>query len=1463
MFSKLLKLSRKYAQKATSIFLVLYLTLSPLLSFPYEVFAAVPIINVAVPTGVGDIVNPQDIHGTATDADGNSDIVEVEVRFRQGTPEVGIANCNADYDQFTGEWEINMSTCNVTPPDGTYRIVVVVYDADDVNPSDGERVSISDVVVDSTAPVVDITSHEDGDVIGAGLINIAGTVTDTNLLRYYFVVKNSGGTVIAGPGTVNNSGPVVNPSFNWDTTAVAEGNYTVNLSARDLANNKEEPGVSGETITLTVDKTAGVTTLDTPSDNFSTNLPVHISGESTDANGVDYVALYSRAAGSLDPWILFETVDSLANETDFIWSYDWTPSEDGSYDIKASSVDIAGNVEASAYALNVTYDTTGPASPTPISPADGAAIRPVAFTQTWTSIGDAVEYRYQSCNVDPGDAGGVCSSQKFSSTQSGTSKSVGAGQPDSHFWWRVQAKDSLGNWGDYGEAYELIIDGTAPQDPSSFISSHAPDGYSSNNEITMEWPAVGEVGGASDALSGVDGYSYSFSMDSIETPDNVKDLEENELLVNSGVLSDGIWWFNIRTVDNAGNWTSTAHYGPVGIDTVIPEVSITYPLDNAILSGFTTYGTASDLTSEVETVSVDFKDGLGTVITSCLADYNSLLGEWNLDVNGISPCVVVDGVYDMEVRATDSAGNANSAEVLNITIDNTVPVVGGLNILPDYFPFVNGNLFVVTMPVSDATSGIDQATCEISYDGGLTWESAGFSNVLGARCVKVVTGVADGLNLDIIMKVADLAGNSSETGTSSRTTDSDDPLSETTISQTYYGPNTFMSDSINGTSSDSVSGVSQLKVSVRRSSDNKYWTESSFPSLKWINAVRRLDVSGLNPWTYSGITGLDLIDGVEYTVTPYARDEVNNPSAIGWATGISDTFIWDSSAPIDPSAFISSHAPGSYSNVNEIAIEWPAVDEVGGASDALSGVDGYSYSFSIGGSETPDEIKDLEENELNVNSGSLSDGEWWFNIRTVDNVGNWTSTEHYGPIYIDTVAPVINILTPLDGDISSVLDIGGTATDDYSDVAGVSLELVGSLNTSLCAADYNVSTDEWIVNQSTCLPVVSDDVYTVTATVNDNAGNSATDSVSNYTFDSTRPSDPSSFTSSHPLNTPISLNTISVDWPDVGVLGGAEDNLSGVAGYSYVFSNNPAETPDNVQDLAFDSTGAISTALPDGEWYFHLSTVDNAGNWTSTAHYGPMVVDTTAPVITVTGPLLITVTEGDTYLDQGAIAVDSYDGNITSNIIVNNNVDTDIPATYTVTYNVSDSAGNSAVEAQRTVVVQEAPAEPEVLGENEEEEEGEVLGLQCEVKQALTGYVYLDANKNGQFDDGEEGLEGVELDLIYTSDGEEVIVETVVTDENGRWKAEVCPGDYDVRLNEDTLEDDLGLDGENVLGVSVGEDHGEHNLNFDLVVQDDQKGSFDWRWVIIPLAGGLFVWLLYKFFTKATVGNLNSPTTTV
>jgi hypothetical protein len=90
------------------------------------------------------------------------------------------------------------------------------------------------------------------------------------------------------------------------------------------------------------------------------------------------------------------------------------------------------------------------------------------------------------------------------------------------------------------------------------------------------------------------------------------------------------------------------------------------------------------------------------------------------------------------------------------------------------------------------------------------------------------------------------------------------------------------------------------------------------------------------------------------------------------------------------------------------------------------------------------------------------------------------------------------------------------------------------------------------------------------------------------------------------------------------------------------------------------------------------------------------VVDTTKPIITLSGTATVTISQGSIYEDAGATAEDDTDGDITSQIIKTiltqheisiPAIDTSIPGTYIITYMVSDAAGHNATPVIRTVIV--------------------------------------------------------------------------------------------------------------------------------------------------------------------------------
>jgi hypothetical protein len=151
------------------------------------------------------------------------------------------------------------------------------------------------------------------------------------------------------------------------------------------------------------------------------------------------------------------------------------------------------------------------------------------------------------------------------------------------------------------------------------------------------------------------------------------------------------------------------------------------------------------------------------------------------------------------------------------------------------------------------------------------------------------------------------------------------------------------------------------------------------------------------------------------------------------------------------------------------------------------------------------------------------------------------------------------------------------------------------------------------------------------------------------------------------------------------------------------FTDPGARVNDNL-DATTTITG-VSTVDADtpGNYTITYDYTDDAGNAAATVVRNVHVVDTTAPVITLLGRNPMFVLQGSTFIDPGATASDTLDGNLTAQIVVGGDaVNTGINGNYVMRYNVSDAAGNDAAEVTRTVTVTEdLPPELTLLGDKQ------------------------------------------------------------------------------------------------------------------------------------------------------------------
>ncbi|WP_299266465.1 BspA family leucine-rich repeat surface protein [uncultured Psychrosphaera sp.] len=113
-------------------------------------------------------------------------------------------------------------------------------------------------------------------------------------------------------------------------------------------------------------------------------------------------------------------------------------------------------------------------------------------------------------------------------------------------------------------------------------------------------------------------------------------------------------------------------------------------------------------------------------------------------------------------------------------------------------------------------------------------------------------------------------------------------------------------------------------------------------------------------------------------------------------------------------------------------------------------------------------------------------------------------------------------------------------------------------------------------------------------------------------------------------------------------------------------------------------TGEVDTSTV-GTYTLTYTATDNSNNSLSTNRTISVVdIDVTKPTIILKGDSSVTLGQDETYVEQGANAVDARDG--TLSVTITGTVDDKTTGTYTLTYTAEDAAGNIA-SVSRTVIV--------------------------------------------------------------------------------------------------------------------------------------------------------------------------------
>ncbi|HVF06312.1 MAG TPA: polymorphic toxin-type HINT domain-containing protein [Frankiaceae bacterium] len=315
-------------------------------------------------------------------------------------------------------------------------------------------------------------------------------------------------------------------------------------------------------------------------------------------------------------------------------------------------------------------------------------------------------------------------------------------------------------------------------------------------------------------------------------------------------------------------------------------------------------------------------------------------------------------------------------------------------------------------------------------------------------------------------------------------------------------------------------------------------------------------------------------------------------------------FVIDGTGPNAAVISSSTHASGTWDTDTTASFTWTQ------PSDA-SAVTGYSVSFNATQNSDPDETPEPGAVNRSWNQLNITDGTWWFHVRGIDAAGNAGATAHYA-VRVDSTAPGTATVT------SSTHDSSGTNATRWYKSRTATFAWSGPADTSPVDA-YSWTYDQ---NASTVPDTTADAASPATVTVNGdgiwyfhvrarNAAGLWSDTAAHYAFrvDSEIPIAPTGVTatSGHARYFASSTRTIKMLW------GPGADTRSGVAGYATAWTPSKDAAAGTTANKTETELTDESTIAADGEVWFHVRTIDKAGNASDDVAYGPFFIDSNAP----------------------------------------------------------------------------------------------------------------------------------------------------------------------------------------------------------------------------------------------------------
>lgn len=304
------------------------------------------------------------------------------------------------------------------------------------------------------------------------------------------------------------------------------------------------------------------------------------------------------------------------------------------------------------------------------SPADGTYTTTAGLTTiTWhaaTSPHGPLTYYYESSNSNSTKLDGSLTSPAYGPVSTGANTYIPTGGTPAGVWyWHVRAKDSLGNYSDWTNPWKITVDNTAPTTPTGGLPNNSTE---FTNDFWFTWNPSTDTSPVT--------YQFQSSMNpassgGVLTTGVWHSGTLSSPTIHSTGAPDGVWYWQVRAIDAAGNTSPWSAIWQVRLDNAtLPAPTLIAPTDGAYVNGASLTNSWSAVTGAAKYEYQSFNDPAGL----------HLRFDSTYTTTSKTATNVPDGtVFYWRVRAFDQYGKpgswSNGGDLWKVTVDNTAPVV--------------------------------------------------------------------------------------------------------------------------------------------------------------------------------------------------------------------------------------------------------------------------------------------------------------------------------------------------------------------------------------------------------------------------------------------------------------------------------------------------------------------------------------------------------------------------------------------------------------------------------------------------------------------------------------------------------------------------------------------------------------------------------------------------------------------